>query len=130
MLPPSPYIFAVLIQKWETPWAKVSPWGVLDSGDQASSYSCETNGYPVVSHSVFRVSRKTLDKLPPLIPPGLTPGVPSAAAAASGRGVPLLPVSAGLREEPQARLLRDRTHHHEPPGGLQVMEPAGSRARV
>lgn len=39
VLPPSPYIFAVLIQKWETPWAKVSPWGVLDSGDQASSYS-------------------------------------------------------------------------------------------
>lgn len=23
VLPPSPYIFAVLIQKWETPWAKV-----------------------------------------------------------------------------------------------------------
>lgn len=25
LLPPPPYIFAILIQKWETPWAKVGP---------------------------------------------------------------------------------------------------------
>ena len=25
VLPPAPYVFAILLQRWETPWAKVFP---------------------------------------------------------------------------------------------------------
>ncbi|XP_066987800.1 zinc finger FYVE domain-containing protein 16 isoform X6 [Macrobrachium rosenbergii] len=41
VLPPSPYIFAVLIQKWETPWAKVFPLRLmLRMGAEFRYYPC------------------------------------------------------------------------------------------
>lgn len=41
VLPPSPYIFAVLIQKWETPWAKLFPLRLmLRMGAEFRYYPC------------------------------------------------------------------------------------------
>ncbi|RXG69118.1 Zinc finger FYVE domain-containing protein 9 [Armadillidium vulgare] len=41
LLPPAPYIFAVLIQKWETPWAKVFPLRLmLRLGAEFRYYPC------------------------------------------------------------------------------------------
>lgn len=48
---------------------------------------------------------------------GFSAGVSAAAAAATGRGVPLLPVSPGQCQTQETRLLRGRTHHHQLTGG-------------
>ncbi|KAK4319824.1 hypothetical protein Pmani_009271 [Petrolisthes manimaculis] len=41
LLPPPPYIFAILIQKWETPWAKVFPLRLmLRMGAEFRYYPC------------------------------------------------------------------------------------------
>lgn len=55
--------------------------------------------------------------LPTFSPPFPCSGVPPAAAPASGRRVPLLPLSAGVHKKQEACVLRDWAHNHEPARG-------------
>jgi hypothetical protein len=42
MLPNPPYLFGVLLQKWETPWAKVFPLRLMFR--LGAEYRCEYRG--------------------------------------------------------------------------------------